>query len=560
MKQEIRFCTSPDGVKIAYATIGNGPVLIKAANWLSHLEYDWQSPVWQHWIKGLSRYHTLIRYDERGCGLSDWNIDYFSFDSWVKDLETVVDTLNLNNFPLLGISQGGPVAITYAIRYPEKVSHLILYGSYAQGRTIRNFQPNEAEQHHALTTLIKVGWGQDNPAFRQVFANLFMPEASAELLQSFAELQRVSSSPQNAIRFHEEFGKIDVFELLPKINVPTLVLHSENDGRVPLDAGRQLAAMIPGSKFVLLPSKNHILLESEPAWQRFLDEVYEFLGIKRETDITSSHVINNKIVKAEKEISEGQTIAHYKILGKLGEGGMGVVYKAEDTKLKRLVSLKFLPFELTRDTEAKKRFVFEAQAASALDHPNICTIYEIDETNEGQMYIAMACYEGETLKNKIDRSPLEIEKILDTGIQISEGLKRAHEAGIVHRDIKPGNIIITERGEVKILDFGLAKIAGAQSGVTKTGSIVGTVNYMSPEQIHGENVDHRSDIWSFGVVLYEMVTGQLPFKGEYDQAVIYSILNEEQKPFTFFRTNVPKDLQKIIDKALSRTLPPDTKI
>ncbi|HEX9740672.1 MAG TPA: alpha/beta hydrolase, partial [Ignavibacteriaceae bacterium] len=181
MKQEIRFCTSPDGVNIAFATVGKGPVLVKAANWLGHLEYEWESPVWRHFLKELSKHHTLVRYDERGCGLSDWDVKEFSFNAWVNDLETVVDTLNLDQFPLLGISQGGSVAITYAVKHPEKVSHLILYGAYAQGRLRRSFSPNEAEQHRALTTLIKIGWGQDNPAFRQVFGNLFMPDASTEL-------------------------------------------------------------------------------------------------------------------------------------------------------------------------------------------------------------------------------------------------------------------------------------------------------------------------------------------------------------------------------------------
>jgi serine/threonine protein kinase/TolB-like protein/Tfp pilus assembly protein PilF len=552
MKQEIRFCISSDGVQIAFATIGNGPVLVKAANWLSHLEYEWESPVWHHWIKELSRYHTLVRYDERGCGLSDWRVKDFSFNSWVKDLEAVVNTLNLDHFPLLGISQGGPVAISYAIMHPEKVSHLILYGAYAQGRILRNFSTHEAEQHRALTTLIKTGWGQDNPAFRHIFANLFMPDASSELLHSFTELQRISTSPENAARFHEEFGNIDVLKLLPEINIPTLVLHSGNDGRIPLEAGRQLAALIPNSKFVLLPSRNHILLENEPAWQRFLDEVYEFLEIKRETDMHLSVSMNNKISQTTKEIPEGQIVAHYRILNKLGEGGMGVVYKAEDTKLRRVVALKFLPYELTRDNDAKKRFVLEAQTASALDHPNICTIYEIDKTGEGQMYIAMAFYEGQTLKEKIERSPLKIEELIDIAIQVSEGLKRAHEAGMVHRDIKPGNIIVTPRGEVKILDFGLAKILSGQLKFTKTGTIAGTVYYMSPEQINGENIDNRTDIWSLGVVLYEIITGQLPFKGEYEQAIIYSILNEYQKPVKTFRNNIPVDLEKIIDKALTK--------
>jgi serine/threonine protein kinase len=236
-------------------------------------------------------------------------------------------------------------------------------------------------------------------------------------------------------------------------------------------------------------------------------------------------------------------ISHYKILEKLGSGGMGDVYKAEDTKLKRMVALKFLPPELTRDQEAKNRFVHEAQAASSLDHSNICTIYEIDETEDGQMFIAMACYEGETLKKKIERGPLPVDEAIDIVLQIAQGLSKAHEKGIMHRDIKPANILITEDGHVKIIDFGLAKLTG-QTRLTKTGMTMGTVAYMSPEQARGETVDHRTDIWSLGVVLYEMITAQSPFKGEYEQAVLYSILHEEPVPLTTLRPDVPEALAR----------------
>lgn len=245
----------------------------------------------------------------------------------------------------------------------------------------------------------------------------------------------------------------------------------------------------------------------------------------------------------------GKTISHYKIIEKLGEGGMGVVYKAQDTKLKRTVALKFLPPDLTRDSEAKERFIHEAQAASALDHNNICTIHEIDETDDGQMFIAMAGYEGVTLKKRIEKGPLKLEQVLDITIQVSEGLNKAHWKGIVHRDMKPANIFLTDDGVAKILDFGLAKLAG-RTKLTKTGTTIGTVAYMSPEQTRGEKVNHRSDIWSLGVILYEMVTGQLPFKGDYEQAVMYSIISEEPEPITGLRTGVPMELERIVNKAL----------
>jgi serine/threonine protein kinase/tetratricopeptide (TPR) repeat protein len=248
----------------------------------------------------------------------------------------------------------------------------------------------------------------------------------------------------------------------------------------------------------------------------------------------------------------GQTVSHYKILEKLGEGGMGVVYRAEDTKLKRTVALKFLPPELTKDPEAKKRFIQEAQAASALDHSNICTVHEIDETPDGQMFICMSCYEGKTLKEKISKGPLKLEEAVILAVQIARGLAKAHGQGIVHRDIKPANIFVTEEGQVKIFDFGIAKLAG-QTRLTKADSTVGTIAYMSPEQTRGEDVDQRTDIWALGIVLYEMVTGKLPFQGEHEQAVVYSIVNEEPEPLTSLRTGVPMEFEGIVGKCLAKS-------
>jgi hypothetical protein len=247
----------------------------------------------------------------------------------------------------------------------------------------------------------------------------------------------------------------------------------------------------------------------------------------------------------------GKTISHYEILEELGRGGMGVVYKAEDTKLRRTVALKFLPAQMTRDLEARARFVQEAQAASALDHPNICTIHEIDETDDGSTFIVMACYEGETLKERIKRGPLDPAEALDIAYQVSEGLHEAHEKEIVHRDVKPANIMVTTRGQVKIMDFGLAKLRG-QTVLTREGTTLGTVSYMSPEQARGEEVDHRTDIWSLGVVLYEMLTGRRPFRGEYDQAVIYSILNDDPAAPSGIREEVPPEVDAIVLRALKR--------
>jgi serine/threonine-protein kinase len=252
-----------------------------------------------------------------------------------------------------------------------------------------------------------------------------------------------------------------------------------------------------------------------------------------------------------KGIAEGIIVAEkYRIIELLGRGGMGVVYKAEDIKLKRTVALKFLAPELTREKEAKERFILEAQAASSLNHSNICTIHEIDES-DGQMFIVMAYIEGRSLREQITQGPLKLEEALGLAAQIAAGLHEAHEKGIIHRDIKSSNIMIDDKGQAIIMDFGIAKLAG-ETKITRTGTTVGTVAYMSPEQARGEKVDHKTDIWSLGVVLYDMVIGQLPFKGDHDQAVIYSILNENPEPMTALRTGIPMELERIVSKALQK--------
>lgn len=276
--QSIHFCTAADGVRLAYATSGTGPPLVKPAHWLTHVEFDWESPVWRHWLRELSRDRTLIRYDQRGSGLSDQELDDISFDAFVRDLETVVDAMGLERFPLLGLSQGSAVAVAYAARHPERVSRLVLYGGFAQGRMTRARTPEEREEAELLTRQIPLGWGRDNSAFRMFFAARFLPEGTAEQISWFSELQRVSTSPEGAVRLFRASSVIDVVDTARQVTAPTLVLHANRDAQVPFDQGRMLAALIPGARFVSLDSQNHVLLEHEPAWRRFVDEVDAFLA------------------------------------------------------------------------------------------------------------------------------------------------------------------------------------------------------------------------------------------------------------------------------------------
>jgi pimeloyl-ACP methyl ester carboxylesterase/DNA-binding winged helix-turn-helix (wHTH) protein len=278
VQQQIRFCVAPDGVRLAYAISGCGPPLVKTANWLTHLEYDWDSPVWRPWLTALSAGRTLVRYDERGNGLSDREADDLSFEAWVSDLETVVDAMGLERFPLFGMSQGCAVALAYAARHPQRVSRLVLYGGFALGTLRRAATPEERAEAEMLIRLMPQGWGRDNPAFRQFFATVFLPEGTPEQMRWFSELQRRTTSAANAVRLRTTSGEIDVQEDARQVRVPALVLHGTGDAAVPFEQGRRLAALIPGASFVPLDSRNHVLLETEPAWSRFLHEVRAFLA------------------------------------------------------------------------------------------------------------------------------------------------------------------------------------------------------------------------------------------------------------------------------------------
>jgi len=275
-RQNINFCKTTDNVRIAYATVGSGTPIVKAANWLNHLELDWDSPIWGDLFNVLAKDRELIRYDERGNGLSDWDVKEINQEVFVKDLETVVDQLELKKFPLLGISQGCAVSIEYAVRHPERVSALILISGYASGWRI-GASAEEQERREAVMTLTKHGWGANNPAYRHIFSQTFMPDARPEELDWFDEFQRQTTSPENAVKFQCAFADIDVRDLLSQVNVPTIIFHSRHDQRISLEQGRELAIGIPNARFVPLESNNHILLGHEPAWQILMSETQRFL-------------------------------------------------------------------------------------------------------------------------------------------------------------------------------------------------------------------------------------------------------------------------------------------
>jgi pimeloyl-ACP methyl ester carboxylesterase/DNA-binding winged helix-turn-helix (wHTH) protein len=276
--QEIRYCRSAAGARIAYAISGSGPPLVKAANWLTNLDLEWESPIWAHWIDELSDGHRLVRYDERGCGLSEEHVTEFSLDTWVEDLELVVESAGLDRFPMIGLSQGGAVAIAYAVRNPERVTKLVLVGAYARGRLARAASPEEREEAALDIQVGRVAWRRDDLAYRRVFASQFLPDESREMWDAFVALQRATTSTENVVRFLDVFANIDVSDIAPRVSCPTLVLHARRDRRVPIEQARELAALIPGSALRLLDSGNHILMADEPAWSELVAEVRAFLA------------------------------------------------------------------------------------------------------------------------------------------------------------------------------------------------------------------------------------------------------------------------------------------
>jgi len=309
-QQALRFCVAPDGVRVAYATSGSGPPLVKTANWLSHLQHEWESPVWGHWLAGLSTGRTLIRYDMRGCGLSDWEVEDWSLAADVADLEAVVSACGLDRFALLALSGGGASAVAYAVRHPGRVTHLVLCGCFLRGRIARDPSPEGRRTGKMMLDLMRYGWGAGSHRFRQVYTRLFLPEGTSEQVDWFNDLQRISTTPALAARRFEATFHLDLRDLAPKVEAPTLVLHAQRDAVVPFEEGRDLAAAIPGARFVALESCNHVLLEGEPAWSVFQKEIRDFLG---------EEGYDEERTAARNEI-ETLTPRQQEVLGLAGEG------------------------------------------------------------------------------------------------------------------------------------------------------------------------------------------------------------------------------------------------
>lgn len=302
MRQTVRFLTTDDEVTLAWAQAGNGKPLIRASNWLTHLEYDWESPVWRHWTEFLAGHFRYVRYDERGCGMTDWEVGELSFDRWVADLDAVIQAAEVDEPTVLfGVSQGAAVAIAYAVEHPERVSHLILHGGYAVGAEYRN-DSEHVRAYHAMQELARVGWSKPNPVFRQVFTSRFIPEGTEEQIGWFNELCKRTTTPEIAYRLLKARAEVDIRHLLPKVQARTLVLHPDKDEVIPISEGKRLAREIPDAAFVPLDSRNHVILEHEPAWQQFKEAVLEFTG--QTEKLANRSALTADLTKREREVFE----------------------------------------------------------------------------------------------------------------------------------------------------------------------------------------------------------------------------------------------------------------
>ncbi len=442
MEQQIRFCTTSDGVRIAYATVGQGYPLVKAANWLNHLEFDWESPIWGHLMRGLAENRLLVRYDERGTGLSDRQAEDMSFERWVGDLGAVVDAAGLDRFALLGISQGGPVAIAYAIQNPERVSHLILYGTYARFPRLPE-TPEEVEEAQALLILMRRGWGQDNPAYRHIFTSRFIPDGTAEQMRWFADVERKSASPEMAVKLLIEFSRIDVTEITPRISMPTLILHCRDDQACPFSAGRELAALVPGARFVPMEGSNHLFLEDEPARKVFLREVNAFL-LEEEADTAA--VAPSGLVTILFTDMEGST----SLTQRLGDAGAQELLRTHNTIVRE--ALKAHDGAEIKHTGDGIMASFPSASKALACATTIQTAFaERNETAEEPIKVRIGLNAGEPVA--------EDEDLFGTAVQLAARVCATAEPGTilasnVVRELSAGKpFLFSDQGDVVLRGF-----------------------------------------------------------------------------------------------------------
>jgi pimeloyl-ACP methyl ester carboxylesterase/tetratricopeptide (TPR) repeat protein len=567
-RQTIRYLRTSDGVQLAWAEAGAGPLVIKAANWLTHLEYEWESPVWRHWIRFFRGHFRFVRYDERGCGMSDWNVGDLTPSRWDEDLESVVDALQPSEpFALIGISQGAAPCLAYAVRHPERVSRLIFYGGYARGWSRRDM-PGDEREYQAIAELAEAGWDRDNASFRQVFTSRFIPGATSEQIDWFNELCRKSTTPKIAAELLRVRAQIDVVDLLARVRTPTLVLHARGDAVCPISEGRLLASCIAGAEFVELDSKNHILLEGEPAWGRFRGAVLEFMGVasaaesrsdrpdsSAEVDDTLDGRLLRALASAPEQTHPGGRLAsgRYRVVRLLGQGAQKIVLLVEDTVLARECALSILPDD-RMDAGGLDRFRREALAVARLGpHPHVVTIYDLGE-EQGRPFIACEYLAGGDLRTALRRSggSLPIGRALAVARDICRALVLAHGQGVVHRDVKPENVWLSSDGAAKLGDFGLA-LSVDRSRLTSPGAVIGTASYLAPEQAVGQAVDARADLYALGCVIYELVTGRPPFVGDDFMSVISQHVHATPVSVCERNRAVPPALDRLVQRMLAKT-------
>ncbi len=562
----MQLCRSADGAQLAIDVKGSGVPLIRVPAWLSHLDAELRHAPTRQWLEELGKNAQLVRYDARGCGLSDRQASDLSFARWVEDLEAVVDFLHLERFGLLGVSQGGATAIAYALRHPERVSHLILAGAYGRGWRKRG-SADEIASQEATTTLVEIWWDTENTLARHIFTGLIFPSANVEQARWFDELQREAASSTVAAALMREMGEIDLGGELARVRVPTLVLHADKDGFVPFAEGRRLAATIPGARFASLSGSSHLPAKNDGAWIAAAGEIARFLGTSgAEVAASAPRLGGNDTIDASEEpgprsrpaletLLAGDMLEHWRIVQAIGAGGMGEVYLARDERLGRDVAIKVLPFGMLHDPGARERFRNEALALSKLNHPNIATLFDFSRDGELDFFV-LEHVSGEPVANLVRRGPLDVATAVGIVTQMTEGLAAAHAQGVIHRDLKPDNLRLTPDGRLKILDFGLATLlpepGAALSGAAVDGGVIGTVPYMSPEQLRGGLLDARVDIYATGVVLYELLTGEQPFRDPSLAVLSANIQYRPATPLRDKRPEVPAALATCVHRCLEK--------